>query len=258
MYSHVFISRLKTGIFPYGFYKYVFEMSRLFIADQDQDFLGQVSSYMMLSGFSVTQFQDLTSVREALKSCIPDMLILSRGFSDGDALMFLKQLRNRNMVPVIIIGSQDSESDRILAFELGCDDYVTKPLSFKELSLRISAHLRRTEGSRMYDGFSTWVLGNETLSLDFSGHRMFLGSRQIELTGAEWRVMKLLCENCTSVLSRAQIIDECFDYSSESYDRIVDTHIKNIRAKLGATGTGWIETVRGYGYRFMGVRKVRS
>ena len=110
----------------------------------------------------------------------------------------------------------------------------------------------------MYDGFSTWVLGNETLSLDFSGHRMFLGSRQIELTGAEWRVMKLLCENCTSVLSRAQIIDECFDYSSESYDRIVDTHIKNIRAKLGATGTGWIETVRGYGYRFMGVRKVRS
>ena len=76
------------------------------------------------------------------------------------------------------------------------------------------------------------------------------------VNGAEWRIIKVLSENYGNVISRTQLIDECFEYNRESYDRIIDTHIKNIRSKLGHTGLSWIETVRGYGYRFTGVKKL--
>ena len=81
-------------------------------------------------------------------------------------------------------------------------------------------------------------------------------SKTIKVTGAEWRILKVLSMNYGNVISRTQLIDECFEYTRESYDRIIDTHIKNIRAKLGASGQNWIETVRGYGYRFKGVKKL--
>ena len=76
------------------------------------------------------------------------------------------------------------------------------------------------------------------------------------VNGAEWRIIKVLSANYGNVISRTQLIDECFEYNRESYDRIIDTHIKNIRLKLGHTGLSWIETVRGYGYRFTGVKKL--
>lgn len=231
-------------------------MSRLFIADSDQNFLSQSSSYLTLSGYSVNEFSDLASLRDTLKSFFPDLLLIARTLSDGDGLMFLKQIRSKNPLPIIVIGADGSESERILSFELGCDDYVEKPLSFKELSLRINAHLRRMVSSSIRHGLSSWILGKETLSLDLSSHEVFLDSKTIKVTGAEWRILKVLSMNYGNVISRTQLIDECFEYTRESYDRIIDTHIKNIRAKLGASGQNWIETVRGYGYRFKGVQKL--
>ena len=159
-------------------------------------------------------------------------------------------------MPIIVMGIDGSESERILSFELGCDDYVEKPLSFKELSLRINAHLRRMINTTVRNGLSSWILGKETLSLDLSSHEVFLDSKTIKVTGAEWRILKVLSMNYGNVISKTQLIDECFEYTRESYDRIIDTHIKNIRAKIGTSGQNWIETVSGYGYRFNGVKKL--
>lgn len=231
-------------------------MSMLFIADSDQNFLSQSSSYLTLSGYSVNEFSDLASLRDTLKSFFPDLLLIARTLSDGDGLMFLKQIRSKKPMPIIVMGIDGSESERILSFELGCDDYVEKPLSFKELSLRINAHLRRMINTTVRNGLSSWILGKETLSLDLSSHEVFLDSKTIKVTGAEWRILKVLSMNYGNVISRTQLIDECFEYTRESYDRIIDTHIKNIRAKIGTSGQNWIETVRGYGYRFKGVKKL--
>ena len=231
-------------------------MSRIFIADSDQKFVSLSSSYLTLSGYTVSEFSDLSSLKDTLRSFFPDLLLIARSFSDGDGLMFLKQIRAKNPMPIIVIGQDGSESERILAFELGCDDYVVKPLSFKELSLRINAHLRRMVKSEIRQGVVSWVLGKETLSLDIASHEVFLNSKPIKVTGAEWRIIKVLSANYGNVISRTQLIDECFEYNRESYDRIIDTHIKNIRSKLGHTGLSWIETVRGYGYRFTGVKKL--
>lgn len=133
-------------------------MSRLFIADSDQNFLSQASSYLTLSGYSVTEFSDLASLRDTLKSFFPDLLLIARTLSDGDGLMFLKQIRSKKPMPIIVMGIDGSESERILSFELGCDDYVEKPLSFKELSLRINAHLRRMINTTVRNGLSSWIL----------------------------------------------------------------------------------------------------
>lgn len=218
-------------------------MSRLFIADSDQNFLSQASSYLTLSGYSVTEFSDLASLRDTLKSFFPDLLLIARTLTDGDGLMFLKQIRSKKPMPIIVMGIDGSESERILSFELGCDDYVEKPLSFKELSLRINAHLRRMINTTVRNGLSSWILGKETLSLDLSSHEVFLDSKTIKVTGAEWRILKVLSMNYGNVISRTQLIDECFEYTRESYDRIIDTHIKNIRAKIGTSGQNWIETL---------------
>ena len=231
-------------------------MSRIFIADSDPKFVSLSASYLTLSGYTVSEFTDLTSLKEMLRSFFPDLLIISRSFSDGDGLMFLKQIRLKNPMPIIVIGQDGSESERILAFELGCDDYVEKPLSFKELSLRINAHLRRITKAEIRQGVISWVLGKETLSLDISSHEVFLNQKLIKVTGAEWRIIRVLSANYGNVISRTQLIDECFEYNRESYDRIIDTHIKNIRAKIGSTGLSWIETIRGYGYRFTGIKKL--
>lgn len=203
-------------------------MSRIFIADSDQKFVTLSSSYLTLSGYSVSEFNDLTSLKDTLRSFFPDLLLIARNFSDGDGLMFLKQIRSKNPMPIIVVGEDGSESERILAFELGCDDYVEKPLSFKELSLRINAHLRRMTKLEVRQGVISWILGKETLSLDISSHEVFLNSRPIKVTGAEWRIIKVLSANYENVISRTQLIDECFEYNRESYDRIIDTHIKNM------------------------------
>ena len=105
-------------------------MSRIFIADSDQKFVSLSSSYLTLSGYTVSEFSDLSSLKDTLRSFFPDLLLIARSFPDGDGLMFLKQIRAKNPMPIIVIGQDGSESERILAFELGCDDYVVKPLSF--------------------------------------------------------------------------------------------------------------------------------
>lgn len=99
---------------------------------------------------------------------------------------------------------------------------------------------------------SSWTLGNSFLQLDEVSHLFAIDGNQITLTAAEWRIMSYLVSNSGILITRSQILEHCFDYSFESYDRIVDTHVKNIRAKIGPLGSQWIETVRGYGYRFAG------
>ena len=140
-----------------------------------------------------------------------------------------------------------------MGFELGGDDYVVKPFSPKELVLRVEAIFRRVDhADPTRKQLLRWELGESVLLFDELSHLFTMDDRDISLTAAEWRIVSYLIENAGNLVTRAQILESCFDYSFESYDRIVDTHVKNIRAKLGAVGTSWIETVRGYGYRFAG------
>lgn len=164
----------------------------------------------------------------------------------------LKSLREKTDVPIIILSSSSRESDRIMAFELGCDDYLVPPYSFKEIALRIKARIRRDRALSSDSQTVRYVNGNEEMALDMQGHGATLQGRDMDFTVSEWKIFTLLVENANTVLPRQRILERCFGYLSESYDRVVDTHVKNIRSKLGPTGKSWIETARGYGYRFCG------
>jgi DNA-binding response OmpR family regulator len=228
-------------------------MKMIYVVDGSAEDREGIKQYLELSGYEVQSYEDLHGVQLAISRQVPDLIMMEVPLPDGDGFTFLKKLKQTYSFPVIFVTGRVAESDRILGFELGADDYVCKPFSSKELVLRVHALFRRMEvsASAFHSG-SSWTLGNSVLQLDEVSHMFSVDGRQIPLTAAEWRIMSYLVSNSGILITRSQILEHCFDYSFESYDRIVDTHVKNMRAKMGPLGSQWIETVRGYGYRFAG------
>ena len=230
-------------------------LMKLIYVVEDHDVIRKgVVQYLELSGFEVAGFASLEEARKGFAEKEPDMLIQDVMLPDGDGFSFVKEVREKNQtLPIIFLTARIDESDRILGFELGCDDYITKPFSPKELVLRVEAIFRRIDTSPQDPEVKSYELGESVLVIDDAEHKLYIDNEEITLTAAEWRIVSYLASNSPNLISRAQILEDCFDYSFESYERVVDTHIKNIRAKL--TKEPWIETVRGYGYRFAGKKK---
>ena len=142
------------------------------------------------------------------------------------------------------------ESDRITGLELGADDYIVKPFSNRELVLRVKAVLKRSSKPKASVSAIEYMLENERLLISETQHRILFNEVVLQLTAAEWNILVFLSRKAPQVFSRLQILEYCLDSVAEGSERTVDTHIKNIRHKLG--GSEWIETVRGFGYRFNG------
>lgn len=227
-------------------------MKLIYIVEDHEVIREGVRQYLELSGYKVQTFADLRTARDAFARIVPDLLIQDVMLPDGDGFAFVKQLRQSCDCPVIFMTARIAESDRILGFELGADDYITKPFSPKELVLRVQALFRRIDAvTTKVETAVTWSAGDDIMDFDEQEHRLTVNGDIIVLTAAEWRILAYLIHNASILITRNQILEQCFDYSFESYERIVDTHIKNIRAKLGSN-MAWIETIRGYGYRFIG------
>ena len=227
-------------------------MKLIYVVEDHEVIRNGVVQYLSLSGYQAEGFRCLSDAKAAFESRTPDLLIQDVMLPDGDGFSFVKELKARTpKLPVIFLTARIDESDRILGFELGADDYIVKPFSPKELVLRIQALFRRlddAQGSR--SSACSYSDGANELVIDDDIHRLTINGTEISLTAAEWRIVFYLASNSPNLITRAQILEECFDYSFESYERVVDTHIKNIRTKLKPGD--WIETVRGYGYRFSG------
>ena len=220
-------------------------MKLIYVVEDHQVIREGVRRYLELAGYKVIGFGNLASVREAFRITKADLLIQDVMLPDGDGFEFVKELRASMDIPVIFMTAKIAEEDRIHGFELGADDYISKPFSPKELVLRVQAILRRVDGHKYYYKAESGVM-----CFDEVEHKVTVNNEPVALTAAEWRILGLLIGNTSRILPRSEILKKCFDYTSESYERIADTHIKNLRAKLGPYP--WIETVRGYGYRFIG------
>lgn len=227
-------------------------MKLIYVVEDHQVIREGVCRYLELAGYKALGFGSIASVRDAFRATKADLLIQDVMLPDGDGFDFVRELRQETDMPVIFMTARVSEEDRIHGFELGADDYISKPFSPKELVLRVQAIFRRVDGGRDADEGCRHMFKAEqgVLCFDKMEHKVTVDGRVVTLTAAEWRILGLLIENTSRILPRAEILSKCFDYSSGSYERIADTHIKNLRAKLGPYP--WIETVRGYGYRFIG------
>ena len=228
-------------------------MACVIIVEDNSLIRDAVSGYLKLDGYKTLEFGGVSCVLDAVKRETCDLAILDVMLPDGSGFALAKEIRAVSDIPLIFLTAKDSESDRILGFELGADDYICKPFSAKELVLRVHALLRRTGKS---DGGKSaasgeWQSGNSAVFIDEGRHSVGVDGNPIELTSTEWKILLYLASNAGQVVSREQLLGECLNYFFEGSERTIDTHMANLRSKIGQQ---WISTVRGFGYRFSGIK----
>jgi DNA-binding response OmpR family regulator len=238
------------------------------IVEDNDNLRESVKAYLELEGYSVSEFPDLPSVDE-LTAANPDCVILDIMLPSGNGLLLGKQFRQLSDAPMLFLTARVSESDRITGLELGADDYVTKPFSPRELVLRVNALLRRWTGGGQPGtagpaASSTadhavppagadrreYLLGEHRIAISPANHRIEADGAEIKLTAAEWNIIEFISRRPGQLFSRMQLLEQCLDSMAEGSERTVDTHVKNLRQKLAVSE--WIETERGFGYRFAG------
>ena len=228
-------------------------MACVIIVEDNSLIRDAVAGYLKLDGYKTLEFGGVSGVLDAVKRETADLAILDVMLPDGSGFALAKEIRASSDIPLIFLTAKDSESDRILGFELGADDYICKPFSAKELVLRVHALLRRS--GKTDSGKSTasgeWKSGNSTVIIDEAKHSVSVDGNLAELTSTEWKILLYLASNAGQVVSREQLLSECLNYFFEGSERTIDTHMANLRSKIGQQ---WISTVRGFGYRFSGIK----
>ena len=225
-------------------------MARIFIVEDNDNLREAVSGYLQLDGHEVVEFSRFRGLHEAVEKQAPDLLILDVMLPDGDGFLVAKKLRETHRVPIIFMTAKTTESDRITGLEMGADDYIAKPFSPKELTLRVKAILRRSLAAEA-EANNRWHHDGHELLISAVSHQVSHDGRVVQLTAAEWKILLYLTERPGAVVQRTRLLTDVLDYLAEGSERTIDTHVKNLRAKLGHAG--WLETIRGFGYRFTGV-----
>jgi len=226
-------------------------MALIFLIEDNASLREAVSSYLQLDDHEVVEFSRLQGVLEAVRLRDPDCIVLDVMLPDGNGFQLARKIKELGDIPIVFLTARSSESDRITGFELGADDYVAKPFSPRELTLRVKALLRRSGGIvSKAEPPGRWLLGDKRLEINAAAHLVRLGEAEVTLTAAEWKILEYLAHHAGQVIDRDRLLGAGLDYLAEGSERTIDTHVKNIRAKLGSPG--WIETVRGFGYRFAG------
>lgn len=226
-------------------------MARILIVEDNNFIREAIVGYLLLAEHQALEFCETKGVLDVFDQTPPDLVILDVMLPDGNGFSLAKKIRKISDVPLIFLTAKDSESDRITGFEIGADDYVVKPFSTRELSLRVDALLKRCSFDRHEDKeIIRRSLDDHIFIMDTTSHSLSVDESNVQLTGAEWKILEYLASQERVVISRGQILSVCLNYFFEGSERTVDTHIANLRAKLGEVE--WIRTVRGFGYRFNG------
>ena len=221
------------------------------IVDDEQDLRDLVDWNLRQAGYRTRQAAGGAAALAACNRERPDILILDLNLPDVSGLDVCRTLRAQPGtadLPVLMLTARGGEIDRVVGFESGADDYVTKPFSVRELVLRVDA-LRRRLGRLKQPAPAASRLRAGRVELDVEGFLAYVDGVEVPLTLLEFRLLKFLIEATGRVRTREALLDQVWGYSSEVETRTVDTHVKRLRDKLGPAGDA-IETVRGVGYRF--------
>ena len=222
---------------------------KILIIEDEPDIRKTLEYNISREGYEVISASSLSEGKEKLESASFSLLLLDLMLPDGSGLDLcreLKQDKSLSSMPVIILTAKDDEVDKVVGFELGADDYVTKPFSVRELILRVKAVLKR--GERKSDNMEVQRQFGE-LKIDVDSHEVFINDDQVSLTALEFKLLHQLVDRRGRVQSRDQLLSDVWGYSSDVTTRTVDTHIKRLREKLGDMGK-YVQTIRGVGYKF--------
>ena len=221
----------------------------ILIIEDEPDIRKTLEYNISREGYKVVCASSLSNGKEQINSSDFSLILLDLMLPDGSGLDLCREIKSdkdKSSTPIIILTAKDDEVDKVVGFELGADDYVTKPFSVRELILRIKAVLKR--GAEKKETLEVQRQFGE-LIMDIDSHEVFVNNEQIILTALEFRLLRQLVDRRGRVQSRDQLLSDVWGYSSEVTTRTVDTHIKRLREKLGTMGK-YVQTIRGVGYKF--------
>jgi DNA-binding response OmpR family regulator len=223
-------------------------MPKVLFVDDEPKIVQLGRDYLERAGFKVEVARDGRQALAAIRASRPDLIVLDLGLPDQDGLDVTRQVRKDSNVPIIMLTARGEETDKLVGLELGADDYMVKPFSPKELVARVRAVLRRVAaGSSANED----VLHAGDLTLDLPRMRTDVAGRSVELTGTEFQLLAALARQPGRILTRSQLLDAVHGVAFESYERAIDTHIKNLRRKIepNPREPRYILTVYGVGYK---------
>lgn len=213
------------------------------IADDEQRIRKLISDFLQREGYTIVEADNGQSALTLLAAEKIDLVILDVMMPEPDGLTVCREIRKKSSVPIIMLTARSEELDQLFAFELGVDEYVTKPFSPKVLTARVNALFRRLESEKSVERSSNG------LNIDTDSRLVSLDAVPLELSPKEYDLLAFLFENRGKALSRQQILNQVWNFDYYGDLRTVDTHINRLRSKLGDSAS-LVQTIRGYGYRF--------
>jgi len=222
---------------------------KILIIEDEPDIRKTLEYNISREGYHVVGASSLLEAKSQIESDSFSLILLDLMLPDGSGLDLCREIKSdkeKSSIPIIILTAKDDEVDKVVGFELGADDYVTKPFSVRELILRMKAVLKR--GEKKSDNVEVQRQFGQ-LSIDTESHEVFVDNNEITLTALEFKLLCQLVDRRGRVQSRDQLLSDVWGYSAEVTTRTVDTHIKRLREKLGSMGK-YVQTIRGVGYKF--------
>jgi DNA-binding response OmpR family regulator len=222
-------------------------MKTVLVVDDEPGIVRIARDYLEHSGFAVATAADGAAALRAFRQYQPDLLVLDLGLPEVDGLDVTREVRRTSAVPIIMLTALNEEVDKLVGLELGADDYLTKPFSPRELVARVKAVLRRSKAPLA----PAEMLRAGDLAVDVPRHRVERNGALVDLTVTEFTLLETLLRHPGRVFTRAQLLDALHGVAFESYERAIDTHIKNLRRKLepDPRSPRYVLTVYGVGYQ---------
>ena len=224
-------------------------MKTILVVDDEPAIVDLARDYLEHAGFAVVTAADGPSALAMARSRRPDLVVLDLGLPGLDGLDVTRELRRDTAVPIVMVTARDDELDKLLGLEIGADDYLTKPFSPRELVARVRAVLRRVDRPAPA---STERIDAGDVVLDLPRMRTEVTGRTVDLTPTEFTLLATLAAQPGRIFTRSQLLDALHGVAFESYERAIDSHIKNLRRKLepDPRQPRYVQTVYGVGYRF--------
>ena len=225
------------------------EARRILLVEDEKNIRDAVAAYLERAGYWVTPAADGQEAVDAFSLHQFDLVILDLMLPRLPGEKVCRIIRDTSDVPIIMLTAKGEVEDRIVGLELGADDYLIKPFSPRELVARVRALLRR---AHIDSEPQREVLDFGGLTIDLNGHKVLVNDEEVDLTASEFKLLTTLSRYPGRVYSRMELVEKVLGYDFEGYERTIDSHVKNLRAKIGddPRNPRWIYTVHGVGYRF--------
>jgi two-component system, OmpR family, alkaline phosphatase synthesis response regulator PhoP len=223
-------------------------MATVLVIDDEREIATIARDYLERAGYQVVVASDGAAGLDTARRVRPDLVVLDLGLPRLDGLEVARSLRRESDVPIVMLTARVDESDRLRGFDVGADDYITKPFSPRELVARISTVLRRAR----YDPSRAKVFSVADLTIDVPKMRVVRSGAHIDLTPSEFQLLAALARYPGRVFTRAQLLDAVRGSEVEAFERAIDAHVKNVRRKLepDPRRPRYVQSVYGIGYRF--------